>query len=66
MRCCPFQRGGIQASGRAAVSYSLPPGFSSAAAQWFYEMELLVAVVPFFFLVWRPEDWWPTEETVWP
>jgi hypothetical protein len=29
-------------------------------------MELLVALVPFFFLVWKPEVSWHLNETVWP
>jgi hypothetical protein len=29
-------------------------------------MELVSALVPFFFLAWRPEEGWRTAEEVWP
>jgi len=29
-------------------------------------MELIAALIPFLFLVWRPEENWRTEEEVWP
>jgi hypothetical protein len=29
-------------------------------------MELIAVLIPFFFLVWRPEDYCPLEETIWP
>ena len=59
---------------RAAAAVRPPSGFSTknsvntlfTALRHRDVMELIAALIPFLFLVWRPEENWRTEEEVWP